>query len=1561
MWSEEVGERSCGIGDGEVEVDVWGLASHWARYGVHACTPTHGLERCSGAGSISPIASSAGMETSSSSSKVTVSYCDPSALFPLVSRDLATRLPLRNLNWHSHARPLRQIKSLHVDFVPDEATKRSLRANDPRLRDSNGANGNVAGEEDGGVPVKQRRHQIPGLKTSPYLHVYLLRCDDKDTYKASERTRLREWVKERTSLQGKKDRHDADEWLILHIVLPGTVAANEPRWRESAQDPDELKERKKSNIKLPGKSTRTVFDKLRSDFNDKQSPDRVAQVRLLKSQVPQDLLPTPAIPQTLSESAQERENAWADLVTKLKTLILIPFDARVRQYEDDIAEQEARRSLPGWNFCTFFIHKEGLAKALESVGLVEDALAIYDELNLGLETAVRDLAEGNAEGVLTSFEPATSDILDRIVGRPTTANGTSGKGVQEHTADLFSKDYRLAIVRSQISLFDFTSYIFSRQKALILRLAGALAAREEFGEKFKAGGEDLVLLAEVCWRTRSFVHNAARVLRADLREGYVIQRQPVETQVDVDSIYRSSQAHPSHLDDLESLVSSWSFELAGLVLDETDTTLLDPDAPERPTSSSSNKPTPSGPTRAAFAFAMGGNAYPSRSSSLITGAPHPQSSSGTAQRPPSSANQVPPMGLGVRLQSPPPASSSSQKLEEGTYGPQGAADGVEIVVKDKKPGLVELSAYRAELIMIRRHALEAVARRLKSWTLGWASAEPKNSSKPAEKAEAALIKRPNGKPAALDEPTASDSESDTSSTTSYKSIASPSASTFPPPMSLLTLSPSLTHALSTIPLFQSLYLHLTTQAIFHYLTATHSHTAAKLTGDIALLKYASGEYEAAREVLEVVVAQYGELGWSELESRGRRVWMQCLERLEQWHDGVRVGIEGLKKGGGALGIVASMSRRVEGEVEVGMNEIFGSVEMGRFVELFAEEEERDGFRWRFGFECGFEDEMDVDEVTARFVNAEDPSLVLSARTPRPVQLRHGKLDFTLDCAATALGLYHIDQVTILAGKLRIIHRPNPSPTATNNFSLTLPSTTTPLRSSLHLYPSPSAFDLILTLSKTVHTNLPRTLELRLFSGQNNVTSMELRLKPTTAGLRLHLADTESSDISVKASAPRSLNLGSLAKDKEVVLQLPYSLEQSQAGIALRCEVIHRTSTLPDVEQVFQSLVRLPSQLPLDVEVNDVFHTDAVYSTFSIKSATGFPLVLASAGFVESAVYAVEWPGLGDGMGLVMRDMPVTLGVKIRRKEGVGGAVGKKSVAVGLRMRVWDVGEVVRENIVEKFREAVERSELRGTRRLIVPILRQKLGIVLTAEAMGSAALTGEVSLPDYDGLGWDDSLRSLDVDRRDTVRRWLQAWHKEHTTLLIDINDSSNAKDYMREVNLPVEVPTLDAVFNASIALETLPDTKLNTSMITKLGDPIAAKLQIDYTRRWSAADTSGKPMPSKTKAESFIVEVQANEEVWLVGGVKRKRITLPASGVLAAADDSSEPLEFALALVPLKLGVHRLPIVEITPAPVEGDSQRSSVTCETHCSSAGQLITVVKGQQKSRVRIVEEKADGEG
>src|ERR1700712_1752637 len=155
-----------------------------------------------------------------------VEYHDPSGVFPLLADPLQSRLPLRNLHWKSPIRPLRSIESLHVELVKssDEGSRPSS------VQSQGGFSGSTP------VPVKERRHQIPGLRQTPYLKIYLLRCDDADAYKATYRKAIRDWIKTHThasqsssSKKSSQENHDAFEWMILHVVLPNTGAAHEPK------------------------------------------------------------------------------------------------------------------------------------------------------------------------------------------------------------------------------------------------------------------------------------------------------------------------------------------------------------------------------------------------------------------------------------------------------------------------------------------------------------------------------------------------------------------------------------------------------------------------------------------------------------------------------------------------------------------------------------------------------------------------------------------------------------------------------------------------------------------------------------------------------------------------------------------------------------------------------------------------------------------------------------------------------------------------------------------------------------------------------------------------------------------------------------------------------------------------------------------------------------------------------------------------------------------------------------------------------------------------------------
>jgi len=379
--------------------------------------------------------------------------------------------------------------------------------------------------------AKERRHQIPGLRQTPYLKLLLLRCDDVENYRESGRKFTREWLKANVTSQSsssgnEQENHDACEWMILHVVFPDTAAANQPRYSGSASRKDEESSGKSSGAKLLGRSSNTILEKIKADFNvsSKSAPDRVAQIRLQPDDFPHDQLPPRKSGEGgYTESPQEKLNAWNDIITKFKTLILASFDLRVRQYEEDIKERGAQRSLPGWNFCTFFVLKEGLARGFESVGLLDDALLGYDELAFELDSLLRDERDSVDHNAFLEISPEFKEYLAKsnVSNENLSIWDTTNKPI-----DAQRKDYRELILNNNISVFDFKCYVFSRQIGLLHRmaipyssevakiqsdhlLAGQRASHEE--------NEDLSYLALVCQRAAAFVTTVSRILRNELK------------------------------------------------------------------------------------------------------------------------------------------------------------------------------------------------------------------------------------------------------------------------------------------------------------------------------------------------------------------------------------------------------------------------------------------------------------------------------------------------------------------------------------------------------------------------------------------------------------------------------------------------------------------------------------------------------------------------------------------------------------------------------------------------------------------------------------------------------------------------------------------------------------------------------------------------------------------------------------------------------------------------------------------------------------------------------------
>ena len=466
---------------------------------------------------------------------------------------------------------MRTIDTLNVTLIPD---KEALEVKD---------SGSLSKGEG---PRKERRHQIPGLRQTPYLKIYLLHCSDVDSYRATSRKLLRDWVKDHTPASqsstslNKQENHDAFEWLIVHL-LPAAAdgATSTPSGITRTESG-----KKQSSSRWPSRSSSSVIEKIRADFNgtSKNAVDRVAQVEVVGS------------PEEDSGRAQLRSQdditGWEDLIAKVKSLILASFDLRVNQYEEDIREKELQRNLPGWNFNTFFILKEGLFRGFESVGLMEDALTGYHELAAGLNAIVDGQIRGDTtEQQAPLFSDCTEDLIEAFkqAERCSKSIGTSWQekpDVVDLGARILNTDrrpFRDLILANKISSFDFQSYVFARQVSLLLRLAdvavqndlptvgavfeGGSDAHSDVGMRFlKPNNEDrenLIILAEVAQRASTFISSAATTIRNDIKSG-IHSSDNGQSGNDVFS-------HIVQEEIIENLVASWIVSASKCILEAT--------------------------------------------------------------------------------------------------------------------------------------------------------------------------------------------------------------------------------------------------------------------------------------------------------------------------------------------------------------------------------------------------------------------------------------------------------------------------------------------------------------------------------------------------------------------------------------------------------------------------------------------------------------------------------------------------------------------------------------------------------------------------------------------------------------------------------------------------------------------------------------------------------------------------------------------------------------------------------------------------------------------------------
>ncbi|KAH8173677.1 trafficking protein particle complex subunit 10, TRAPPC10 domain-containing protein [Sarocladium implicatum] len=1420
------------------------------------------------------------MDDRASTSTVAVEYHDPYNLYPLLSPGLLPRLPLRHLHWPSHAGPLRSIDTLLVDLVPADAA--------------------------GSAAATQPRHQLPGLRRTPYLKLLLVRCDDNEKYKSSVRSEIREWIKTNTqpATSGSKksnnqEKHDACEWLIVHVVIPNTAAATQPR---SSSVKSDVGTTDKSTSSRWRTGSTPLFEKLRSDFNTsgKGSLDRVAQIRIGINDLPYDLLPrvVPAVPTGYSETEADAEQAWNELIGRLKSLILQSFDMRVTQYEDDIKERDAQRSLPGWNFCTFFILKEGLAQGFESVGLVEDALVGYDELSVGLDLACAEQIESPTALALPQYTEELRKALEKAAAEAfgTIGDSEEAEDLQSQPADTqlqalaisaTRKPYRSMIPENKVSLFDFRCYIFSRQIELLLRSANASSTRDELLSKLKEqqesilygeapmapatpqadeGPEDLSKLAGVCQRTLEFIPTISQIMRNDLLAAWGA------------SEALSSMTPSTEI--IDNVVSSFAFSVAQQIIAQTSTKAL-PIPPSSLPPHASDEQKVSIPEPKTMM-------HPARNSSLSVSVSTP------ASQPPPSPGFFPGPG----------ASTSDYDARTAHFA---------------KAGLEELAAKRAELYMLSRAVLDRLGHS-RGWSTGWPEAPLLGDS---------LIEKMED--VSLDE---------TEDPPTVKEVA-PSTE----PLLAGLQNQLLQTAVDTSGDFYRLYEILTDKALRHHSVAGHEHSVQANMIDLAVLKYHLKDYRNASRDFPETIPFFGKDGWSLLELSMLIMYAHCLRELKDDDAYIPVALKLLIKtcaaeqerlrdkktlrlgsnakqypdAAGVIGVteqLLTLAHDLQSERKAPLEHFVMDAELGETLQY---DEGQDSCQLDVRLWSLLPEELKVDAVWLRASSAGNTAVKEVKFKTNNITLKPGRNSLKLRCNTIIPGRYSADRLVFQAGRLTLEWAKQSSQQLPGDDSMFR-------RPQITMYQRAEALDLTMAAAKHTALDQNNSLNLELATGWNSLSKCEIHVKPATGGLRLLTTETTVLSPGVTfAKRPEAgvFAFGPIPPEQCVVVQFPYTVEQDVADVLAKVDIVYTTDS--EEEYRFAKMASVPVALALGVNVQDVFKHQALFSRFNVTTASMSPLRLVKTELLASTLFEAHSGPQADDVMTVFPRQSASLLYRVSRKEGATLSGRKAARTMYLKLHYRSLLAEAEALTLASLRKDLQSSGLGQFAHPVCACVAAEFNKGLQPADLERAGLIGSITTSHLAETQWERHFQGFGQmpDSRDSVSSklasFIRDWQKSHSH--ISVKEASAEEP--SSILIPVEIPSIPIVHTADIRLL---DTELH------INQAVSAVLHLKWTRRW---DTQ----PSQQSDLEYSYEVTASSDTWLLGGRRKGHFVIPSDA--SASSTPETEAEIPLILIPLREGWLSFPSVEIKEVAAVGSTTGAETPCEVDFKNIGETLRV--------------------
>jgi hypothetical protein len=491
-----------------------------------------------------------------------------------------------------------------------------------------------------------------------------------------------------------------------------------------------------------------------------------------------------------------------------------------------------------------------------------------------------------------------------------------------------------------------------------------------------------------------------------------------------------------------------------------------------------------------------------------------------------------------------------------------------------------------------------------------------------------------------------------------------------------------------------------------------------------------------------------------------------------------------------------------------------------------------------------------------------------------------------------------------------------------------------LRNQVLCFPSDESLFVAINSCRNVHFDEPRRLDLKIESGRNDIATAEVRLRSASAGLRIRTADAQlvrPTGANVKfrtQTSPGIMSLEDFPQHTSIVVSVPYSMERDSSGISLRLEVMYRTSA---GDFAFVAVKNVVVALPIEVNVRDFFKSTFTRSTFNMKPAGATPLNILDVSLSDTNEFKVLPSSRETTAMLVFPNQSAQKSYKIQRRDGSDGSSTcrqptKEESPLLLSIRYQCLDERLISSIRSQFLQDLRETTFIHISRLLINELDVRLQRWLSPEIFSKCSVFKQVVCPHYSEMEWHSMLSRLPIALHNELRQWLEEWHMRNQVLPLDLAPSLEELDEddesLSQLDITVPVPRLAILHTASLSLSQ------SNSSILFTGSLINATLTIHHTRCWEAPEAFRSVIQDPNGPLSFIFELDAPPDTWLIAGQRRTRFTAK----------ENEILTWAVLLMPLKPGRLLLPSVEIRPV----GKATEELGCDTFYESMGETVVVI-------------------